>query len=386
MAHRHAKLYRQNGSRFISIDLGTVDGKRFRRVARSPEYDGGENWFEAGRRTTSMREATGWTADYIELAEAMENGTPTASKLTRALVAEYMAERSKKSPSTVAKARQITTEILADFEGRAVRSISIHTTLDRLARTPSKVGRNRGSLRSDKTISDLFAHASSFVKWLNAEPRSYGLPTPTRPTYLETSGPTKKTGRTPEEIERLLPECDARGIGDLVRLLVGTGVRIGEACALRWEDVKTVGGFQAIEVSESYDRNRRETRTTKGKRARLTRVGRLAQPLLADAGRRSGLIVDRKTLAGTDALLREALEAADLRVEGELWHQFRHTFAYNEIHAGATIEQLAMWLGHANPNTTRRHYPGVDLNDAFILAEEARSARRSGRARLTLVA
>ena len=128
MAHRHAKLYRQNGSRFISIDLGTVDGKRFRRVARSPEYDGGENWFEAGRRTTSMREATGWTADYIELAEAMENGTPTASKLTRALVAEYMAERSKKSPSTVAKARQITTEILADFEGRAVRSISIHTT------------------------------------------------------------------------------------------------------------------------------------------------------------------------------------------------------------------------------------------------------------------
>ncbi len=386
MTHRQAKLYRQNGSRFISIDLGNVAGKRFRRVARSPEYDGPGEWFEAGRRTTSTREATGWTADYIALAEAMENGTPLANKLTRSLVAEYVAERSKKSPSTVAKAKQITTEILADFEGANVSSISVHTTLDRLARTPSTVGKNKGGLRSDKTISDLFAHASSFVKWLNAEPRSFGLPTPTRPTYLETSGPTKKTGRTPEEIERLLPECDARGIGDLVRLLIGTGVRIGEACALRWEDVKTIGAFQAVEVSKSFDRNRRETRTTKGKRARLTRVGRHAVPLLVDARARSGLIVDRKTLSASDALLREALEAADLRVEGELWHQFRHTFAYNEIHAGATIEQLAMWLGHANPNTTRRHYPGVDLNDAFILAEEARSERFSGPARLTLVA
>ena len=385
MSHRQAKLYRQNGSRFISIDLGTVAGKRFRKVARSPEYDGPADWFTAGARTTSMREATAWTADYIALADALENGTPLAAKLTRALVALYLEERSKKSPSTVAKARQITDEILADFEGLNVSALRVHTTIDRMRTEPSKSGKNRGLLRTDKTISDLFAHASSFVKWLNAEPRSYGLPTPTRPTYLETSGPTKKTGRTPEEIERLLPECDARGIGDLVRLLIGTGVRIGEACALRWEDVKTIGGFQAVEVSRSFDRNRNETRTTKGKRARLTRVGTYAVPLLVDARARSGLIVDRKTLSGADALLREALDAAGLRVEGELWHQFRHTFAYNEIHAGASIEHLAKWLGHANPNTTRRHYPGVDMADAFVLAEMARS-ERSGSAALSLVA
>lgn len=52
---------------------------------------------------------------------------------------------------------------------------------------------------------------------------------------------------TPDERRRVLAWCDtdararARGMGDLVRLMLGTGARIGEALAIRWCDVDLVG-------------------------------------------------------------------------------------------------------------------------------------------------
>lgn len=73
--------------------------------------------------------------------------------------------------------------------------------------------------------------------------------TPNLMTGLRRITGTRKTPRalTPEERRRLLAWCDTdtraqrRGLGDFVRFMLGTGCRIGEALAIRWQDVDLVG-------------------------------------------------------------------------------------------------------------------------------------------------
>ena len=64
------------------------------------------------------------------------------------------------------------------------------------------------------------------------------------------------------------------------------------------------------------------------------------------------------------SMINKLIEMYDIRsIEGELWNftnrQYRKTLAVTLIENGATIEELAYWLGHLNRSTAALYYAEV---------------------------
>lgn len=180
---------------------------------------------------------------------------------------------------------------------------------------------------------------------------------------------------TEEELGRLLAEIPAEW-RVFFELLAQTGLRIGEAIALRWGDV---------------DFDRRRVRV----RRRFYRGG-FAPPKskygIRDVPIGSGLGADLElrwllvddvealvfaSLTGTvldaDNLRRRVLKPAARRA-GVPWggfHTFRHTCATTLFHRGVNPKQAQVWLGHHSPAFTLAVYTHLlsgDLPDVDLLA------------------
>lgn len=166
-------------------------------------------------------------------------------------------------------------------------------------------------------------------------------------------------------IEAMTPER-ARIILDAVRgdpyealyvLLLGTGLRAGEACALDWRDV---------------DLERRTVFVRRGKtptsRRLLPMPGFVVEAMLAHRGRasvvgpeepvfvgqRTGtrLRVDQLTKAFPRLLVRQGLPRQTV-------HSLRHGTATLLLEAGVDMRDIADILGHRNPNMTMAVYTHV---------------------------
>lgn len=144
-----------------------------------------------------------------------------------------------------------------------------------------------------------------------------------------------------------------RDLVDIVVFVAGTGSRISEALAIRWEDVDLEAGTVTIVKSK----------TTAGER-----TIRLPSNLV-------GLLGDRRVAGGpnTDnvvfpsllgrprdskAVMREwALARARLGLpDGYTFHAFRKTVATALDQAGLTPRDIAEYLGHADPSLTMGTY------------------------------
>lgn len=164
----------------------------------------------------------------------------------------------------------------------------------------------------------------------------------------------------------------AKGLLDLVDVLLGTGARIGEVLALRWSDVDLVATPATVTISGTVVR-------LPGKLADGGGLVRQARPK-TDAGYR----VVKLPAFTRDTLLRLSVEAEataddlvfpsstgtlrdphnvrrqwrDARGERFAWvtpHSFRRTVA-TLIDREASTEDAASQLGHSGTTVTRRHY------------------------------
>ncbi|PZU36699.1 MAG: hypothetical protein DI573_13160 [Microbacterium sp.] len=140
---------------------------------------------------------------------------------------------------------------------------------------------------------------------------------------------------------------------DLLVFIAGTGVRISEACALRWDDVDLAAG--TVRVTKS--------KTSAGER-RIT-VPAALLGMLGDRRVRGGPNDDAvvfPTVLGRErnpraaarewAAARERLELP----EGYTFHAFRKTVATALDQAGLTARDVAEYLGHTNPALTQTVY------------------------------
>lgn len=369
------KPFKTGGSDFQYIDLRELEEhgvKPGRRAMRDPNYKGDGEWWECGRKTKSTREANGWLDAYESLAAALVSGVPMGLKFDDRLVAAYLTDRAQTVGTTsLQRSGQVTRELLKDFGGKSVNSIDIFETLGRMRAEPILRGKKKGHARSIGQLADLFNQLRVFLAWLNEPPRSCAIPLPSRPSWLKGSEQIEaRVGYTAEEVDRILAHADQAGLGDLVRLQIATGVRIGEAFALRWEDIEEFEGFLIVHVERQVERAKgvEFIKKTKSARERFTGIGRHGVELALSVGQRSGWIIDRDVYSKADRAYRAVLEAADLRVEGQLWHRLRHTFAFFSLEDGASYEDLAEWLGHTTPNITRKHYPGMDRRRRAVAA------------------
>lgn len=198
---------------------------------------------------------------------------------------------------------------------------------------------------------------------------------------------------TAAELARLLASVDERH-RVLLELLASTGLRIGEALALRWRDVD-LGARPAVRVRRAFDNRGREVppKSRHGRRRVPLSPSIAAEMRLCQAqtdwARPDDLVFC--TGAGArldpDNLRRRALTPA-MRAAGVNpplgFHALRHTFASMHVARGTNVVQLARLLGHHSAAFTLSVYAhlmdeGVgDALDIAATTSATTSATRPG--------
>lgn len=157
--------------------------------------------------------------------------------------------------------------------------------------------------------------------------------------------------------------------GVMVRFLAYTGLRWGEAIALRWRDVDFDRGRVMVERSVTDVRGRMVVGAPKSHERRSVAVPALVlEELRPRAGAPEALVFPAPMggfLRNQNARARwfdGAATAAGLK--GITPHELRHTAASLAVAAGANVLAVAKMLGHRDPSVTLRVY--ADLFDDHL--------------------
>lgn len=156
----------------------------------------------------------------------------------------------------------------------------------------------------------------------------------------------------------------------LYQLLLSTGLRIGEACALEWGDIDLENG--TIAINKTYNKNLKFLSTAKTqsgnrvisvdkKTLRSLKLYQMRQrQLFNEVGARvSEVVFATPTRKYFNASVRQS--ALDIRckeagIERFTFHAFRHTHASLLLNAGISYKELQYRLGHANISMTLDTY------------------------------
>jgi integrase len=171
-----------------------------------------------------------------------------------------------------------------------------------------------------------------------------------------------------EWISRLRADEDAvrKDLPDLCEWMLGTGVRIGEALAVSWDEVDLAGGLVEIEHTivriTGVGLLRKSTKSRAGERTlRLPAfaVAMLRRRKLASGGRGP---VFPDSAGGWRDPSNTSRDLRDARGSEEFaWvtsHVFRKTAATELDRAGLSARQIADQLGHAKVSMTQDRYLG----------------------------
>jgi len=172
----------------------------------------------------------------------------------------------------------------------------------------------------------------------------------------------------PEQVQAFLAEIDTIRKcreGDLyphpgifIRLMIGVGLREGEALNLEWDRV--VWRQNVIIIADARttdwrpkDRDKREIEMPEWLRDYL-----LNWWAFCDRPSKGLLMVSRKGGALRESAAKKAVArgAKVLKIVGLHPHSLRATFATTMWECGATLDEIAEMLGHEDPDTTLKHY------------------------------
>lgn len=255
---------------------------------------------------------------------------------------------------------------LADIEPRDIKRYAIHHSERGLA--PSSVRLEIAPVRA--------MLATAVEEGLIRSNPAAGLRI-TQPAGAELEEGERIKSLTEDELRALLEKLPGEW-RLLVEFLAHTGLRIGEAVALRWCDVDF--GGRRVKVRRRYYRGsfappksrygRRDVPLSHGMARQLWELRKAASP--ADdaplfASRLGGLL-DSSNMFGR--VLKPAARAAGVPWAG--FHTLRHTCATMLFRAGLNAKQVQVWLGHHSPAFTLATYVHLlpdDLPDPGFLDE-----------------
>jgi len=168
-------------------------------------------------------------------------------------------------------------------------------------------------------------------------------------------------------LERLLPACE-KGLEKAVVLALYSGLRIGEACALRWKDIDLFSGtlavrgtLQRVKAFEGASKTKIVLGAPKSQSSQRTiplppEVTNRLRKWSAGMNRDSFVLTDHdapmepRTLR---ARYKRAAKRADINAP---FHALRHTFATRCLENNFVIQTLSELLGHASAQTTMKVY------------------------------
>ncbi len=169
-------------------------------------------------------------------------------------------------------------------------------------------------------------------------------------------------------VEYLQLDMDECKFGVLLALL--TGLRIGELCALRWENISISAG--TLRVEATMQRLKSSDSTSGGKTRivigtpksdsslRTIPLSKSAAALCRYAGDRGpGAFVltgEARYMEPRTLQYRFNRYMRDCGLEGVHFHTLRHTFATRCVEVGFELKSLSEILGHANTSITMNRY------------------------------
>jgi integrase/recombinase XerD len=265
--------------------------------------------------------------------------------------------------------------------------------IDPVAARPTDVGRYRVDLEAimaAASASHAMSGASSWYRYLVANDAAAANPFAgaRRPKYERDESTT--VGLSFDEVLAILDVADAeRGrtgprTRALVRLLSGTGVRVGEAISLDAKDVGNQRGHRTITyVAKGNKRRTRPLDPSVAHYLDLNLADRLARGLPYDgpllAAERRGVLT-RIDEPYVFRLLRKLARTAGIVVADRISpHSLRHFFATDAFERGLHLADIQDSLGHADPRTTRLYDRGRHRleRDASLTVGAALAARRA---------
>jgi len=211
---------------------------------------------------------------------------------------------------------------------------------------------------SDNTIHGFFQVIKSFATWCAREEH------PVDPSLLRMRPPKvalkEMATYTPEQIKAIFGAAKVGWPQMAVKILLGTGIRVGEPCSLQLEDV------------EDDDDAMMFLKIKRGKGAKFRRVPvsqRLRREIIRYINK------SRPDSKAPNLLLLHAARPVSVQTACELLqrlhkklgfplhaHKFRHTFATEYLRRGGEMERLRRILGHTTYSMVMR-YVHLDKGD-----------------------
>jgi len=166
---------------------------------------------------------------------------------------------------------------------------------------------------------------------------------------------------TETQLERILSAAPEGWPRLAILILLGTGMRVGELCALCVDDIEDEGEAAFFKIKRGKGAKFRRVPISRRLRRELVRyLNRIRPPSSAPQLllRADGKPVRVETVT---ELLKRVNRRVGFRVHA---HKFRHTFATEYLRQGGEIERLRRILGHTTYAMVMR-YVHLDKGDLY---------------------
>lgn len=293
-----------------------------------------------------------------------ENHNPIRITVTE-LIAEWLSSmKNHVKPCTYQKYECVCrNHIISDLGTIAVRYISRFTIISFTERLLEKN-------LSAKTVNDILIVLGLALKYAQ---ESYSITVP-KINYVKEHQREMRVFSVQEQrviTKYLLQQIDIHKFGVLLALY--TGMRIGELCALRWDDITD----EYIIINKTMMRIKSEQGKTEVKIGspksessnRIIPTPKCLLPMI-NQFRGNGYVLSNDKLKYTEPRLMQikfSQMIVECNIEKTNFHALRHTFATRCIEAGVDVKTLSELLGHSDVKTTLNRY----VHSSFKLKQKS---------------
>jgi integrase len=310
-------------------------------VERRPVIASWPNW-NVGQARAKAREWRRLIEDGVDPYAEREAArtAPTVRQLAERYIAEHLPRnRPGSRRNYLGTLQRWVLPALGAKKVADVRRADIEALHARVTKSGAKVHANRVV----GLCSKLFSLA---VKW------EYRADNPCKGAVDRNPETKRRRYLSPAEIARLsaaLAEESSQRAADAIRLLMMTGARRNEVCAMRWSGLDLEAGTWTKEASETKQRREHTIPLAAPALQLLTAIR-------ARANAREEYVFPGRDGTGplnirtTWENVRRAAGLEDVHL-----HDLRHSFASILVSGGASLPLIGALLGHSNPATTHRY-------------------------------